>query len=107
MPFESAVRTNSSCSTSRIELFIIRSQTAASGRPTTIHGTIIEPSQRSGLSANGTYLTGMNPMPGDRDAGAEEQQHGEPDDVDRRAQEHHRDGLDRPRPSGERGREPT
>ena len=46
-----------------IELFIIRSQTAASGRPTTIHGTIIEPSQRSGLSVNGTYLTGMNPMP--------------------------------------------
>ena len=63
MPFESAVRTNSSCRTSRIELFIIRSQTAASGRPTTIHGTIIEPSQRSGLSSNGTYLTGMNPMP--------------------------------------------
>src|ERR687894_205654 len=33
IPFESAVRTNSSCRTSRIELFIIRSHTAASGRP--------------------------------------------------------------------------
>ena len=63
MPFASAVRMNSSCRTSRIELFIIRSQTAASGSPTTIHGTSIEPSQRIGLSSNGTYLSGTKPMP--------------------------------------------
>ena len=48
-PFASAVRMNSSCRTSRIELFIIRSQTAASGSPSTIHGTIsdAEPAQRA------------------------------------------------------------
>ena len=49
--------------TSRTELLIMRSQTAASGNPTTIQGMIIEPSQPSGSSANGTYFTGMKPMP--------------------------------------------
>ena len=96
MPLASAVRTNSSCRTSRIELFIIRSQTAASGRPSTIHGHDhrAEPAQRA--LGERHVLERHEADPGDRDAGAEEQQHRQADDVDGRAQEHHRDRLDQP-----------
>ena len=58
-PFAPAARMYSSPSTDRTDVRVSRMMSAASGSPTSTHGTTSAPAQPSALSRNGTYVRGM------------------------------------------------